>query len=323
VRAFLTGATGFVGSHVAEALLSRADSVVCLARNPDRAAALTARGAEVVRGTLDDPAVLERAAAGADVVYHVAGLTAGTETELIAVNRDGTRRMIEAVRRAAPGSRLVYVSSQAVLGPSTPGGRLAEDAPTHPLTAYGRTKLAGEMAVRETPDLSWVVVRPSPVYGPWDREFLRLFRIVRWRLAPVFGNGTQQLSLVFAPDLAQAIVLAGTQTAALGQVFHAAHREVVTSAEVARAVGRAMGVRPVVLPVPGALAAPIVRAIGRAAAAAGQHTVVNADKLAEFLAPAWVLAVDKAEQRLGWRAAHNLESGMAKTAAWYREAGWL
>ena len=110
---------------------------------------------------------------------------------------------------------------------------------------------------------------------------------------------------------------------ARGQVYHAAHPEVVLSRDVGKAIGRAIGRTPVVLPVPGALAAPIVGAIGRAAAAAGKPSVVNADKLAEFLAPAWLLSVEKAERELGWRAAHDLAAGMAKTAEWYVREGLL
>ena len=324
MRAFLTGGTGFVGSHVAEALLARGDTVVCLARQPGQAGALAARGVEVVPGSLDDAASLERAAAGADVVYHIAGLTAAfSEAEFFAVNEGGTRRLIDAVRRAAPGlQRLVYVSTQAALGPSPPAERLAEDAPCRPLSAYGRSKLAGETAVRAA-ELPWTIVRPPVVYGPRDREFFRLFPLVRRGLNPVFGWGTQPLSTVFAPDLAEAIVLAGTVPGAASQVYHAAHAEAVTHRDVGLAIGRALGKRPLTLPVPIPVAAAIVWAMERAAWAADRRSVVSTDRLGEFRAPAWLLSVERAARDLGWRAAHDLEAGMRKTAAWYRAEGWL
>jgi nucleoside-diphosphate-sugar epimerase len=104
-----------------------------------------------------------------------------------------------------------------------------------------------------------------------------------------------------------------------------AHPTPVTQRELAMAVGRAArgGRAPLVLPVPALLAAPIVRAIGRAAAAAGRRSVVDADKLAEFLAPSWATSVEKAQRELGWRASRALAEGLDATAAWYRAEGWL
>jgi nucleoside-diphosphate-sugar epimerase len=324
VRAFVTGATGFVGSHLAEALVARGDEVIALSRRPESSAFLATLGARPAPGALDDDAKLAAALAGVDVVYHVAGLTAAAnEAAFLAVNERGTQVLLEVVRRAAPGvQRFVLVSSHAALGPSRPDERLAEDAACRPLTAYGRSKLAGERAVRGA-DIPWTIVRPPAVYGPRDREFLRLFRLVKRGISPVFGWGRQQLSLVYVTDLAEALVRAATAEDTVGQVYHVAHPEVVLSRDIGRAIGMAIGRRPFLLPVPGALAGPIVGAIGRAAAAAGRPSAVNSDKMAEFLAPAWLLSVEKAERELGWRAAHDLTAGMAKTAAWYLGEGLL
>lgn len=324
MKALVTGATGFVGSHVVDVLAARGDTVVVFARSAERAAPLERLGARVALGTLGDAAALAAAVAGAEVVYHLAGLTAAvSEAEYLRVNEAGTRQLVAAVLAASPRPRLVYVSSQAALGPSTPGQALDEDAPCRPLTAYGRSKLAGEAVVRAAAGLAWTIVRPPSVYGPRDREFLKMFQLVRTGLAPVFGTGAQPISLVYAPDLAEAIVRAGTTPEAAGQTYHAAHAQVVTTRELASAVGRAVGRAPLVLPVPGAVATPIVSLIGRIAAARGRLSTLNADKMAEFLAPAWILSSAKAERELGWRAGHDLAEGARHTAAWYREAGWL
>jgi len=324
MRALVTGATGFVGSHVVEALARRGDAVSVLARSADRAAPLAPFGVAVALGSLDDEPSLAAAVRDAEVVYHLAGLTAGTEADLQRVNVGGTHRLLRAVRAAAPGlARFVLVSSQAALGPSRPGERLSEGAPCHPLTAYGRSKLAGEEAVRAEAGIPWTIVRPPAVYGPRDREFLTMFAMIRRGVAPVFGAGAQQLSLVCAPDLADAIVRAGTTEGAAGRTYHAAHAEVVTTRELALAIGAALGRRPVIIPVPGAVATPIVSAIGAFAAARGRASVLNRDKMAEFLAPAWLLAVDAAARDLAWRAALGIAEGTRLTAEWYHRAGWL
>jgi 2-alkyl-3-oxoalkanoate reductase len=323
----VTGSSGFVGSHLASALVARGDEVFGLVRRPEQAAFLEVLGAKVATGSLEDSASLAAALAGVDVVYHLAGLTAaGSEQEFLDVNEGGTRRLMDAVRATVPGlRRFVHVSSIAAVGPTGYGGRLTEETVCRPLTAYGRSKLAGEMAVRAAAGLRWTIVRPPVVYGPRDRELLRLFRIARRGFAPVFGMGRQELSLVYVTDLVEGIVRAGVEAAALGQTYHLAHPEVVRSRDLARQVGRAArdGRAPLIVPVPAALAAPIVRVIGRAAAAAGRRTVVSEDKLAEFLAPAWVTSVEKAERELGWRAPHDFKRGIEETAAWYRAEGWL
>lgn len=324
MKTFVTGATGFVGSHLAEALAARGDTVLALARRPDQHAALRALGATPVGGSLENERALLTALEGVEVVYHSAGLVAAKdEAEFFAVNDSGTRRLLDAVRRAAPGlTRFVYVSSQAALGPSPRGVALGEDAECRPVTPYGRSKLAGELTVRGA-HLPWSVVRPSSVYGPRDREFLRVFRLARRGLAPVIGTGRQELSLVHVHDLVRLIVRCGTEDAARNQIVHAAHPAVVLSRDVIRAAGAALGASPVIVPVPGIVAAPIIWAIGAAASARGGRSVVSYDKLPEFLAPAWVLSVAKAERLLGWKAELGVVEGMALTAEWYKKEGWL
>ncbi len=324
MKTLVTGATGFVGGHLAHALADRGHEVVALARRPEQHAALAALGVKPLSGSLENDRALDIALAGVELVYHVAGVTdARNEAEFFAVNETGTRRLLDAVRRAAPGlKRLVYVSSQAAVGPSPRGKPLREESECRPITSYGRSKLAGELAVRGS-GLPWAVVRPPAVYGPRDKAFLKLFQLTRTGLAPVFGGGTQELSLVFVGDLVELLVAAGEHEAAAGQIFHAAHGEVVLSRDVSRAAGAAMGKRPVVLPVPGLLATAVVGVIERVATATGQRTVLTTERLAEFLAPSWLLDVSKAERLLGWKAAISLADGMRETGRWYRENGWL
>jgi len=322
VRAFVTGATGFVGAHLVDALRQRGDAVTCLVRDTAKARELGWTDVRVIEGDLDGPAALREGCADAEIVYHVAGrISARNLGEYLAVNRDGTARVLEAATRHPP-RRLVHVSSLAVGGPTVPGQPIDEARAPAPVTDYGRSKLAAEELVRAAA-FPWTIVRPPVVYGERDRETLRIFRLARARLGPVIGDGSQELSVVYAGDLASALIAAALAPAAAGHVYYAAHPAVTTSRGLVEAVGRAVGARPLFVPVPGTLARIALWTVGSLAHLAGRATVLSADKANEFLAPAWTCRADALTRDAGWRATTDLATGLTRTAAWYRAEGWL
>ncbi|MDH3458348.1 MAG: sugar nucleotide-binding protein, partial [Gemmatimonadota bacterium] len=192
----------------------------------------------------------------------------------------------------------------------------------HPVTAYGRSKLAAEDAVRTTA-LDWTIVRPPIVYGPRDREVLKLFKVARLGVAPVFGSGEQELSAVYGPDLAEALVAVAGTPQAVGQTYYACHPARFTSAELIGHIGRALGKRVRPLRLPAGLARPLLGVTATIARLSGRATVLNPDKANEFFQPAWTADPAALTRDTGWHAAHDLAAGMSDTAAWYRNAGWL
>ncbi len=322
MKTLVTGATGFVGSHLAERLRRQGDEVVALVRSPARARALRELGVTLVPGDLGDPAALAQALHGVEVVHHVAGLTAArSEAEFHAVNVEGTARLLEAAARAGV-RRFVLVSSLAAAGPSARGQRRAGEEPGEPVTAYGRSKAAAEAVVRAGP-IPWTIARPPAVYGPRDVELLKIFRIARLGVAPVFGEGLQELSLVYGPDLAEALAAMGSAAGAGGRIYYPAHPEIVTSGELVRAIGASMGRRVRLLPLPRPVAGGLLQVTGLAARLAGRATLLNPDKAAEFFQPAWTCEPALLTSETGWRAAHDLGQGLAKPLAWYRSERWL
>jgi dihydroflavonol-4-reductase len=305
-----------------EALAARGDTVAALVRRPPKAAALRALGGRLVEGAVEDAAARLALVDGADVVFHVAGLVAArSEAEFLRVNRDGTAALAAASARARVG-RFVLVSSLSATGPSPPGHPVDEASGPGPVTAYGRSKKAGEEAARAA-GVPFTIVRPPAVYGPRDRAFLTLFRAASRGLVPLLGDGGQELTLVHAADLARALVAAATCPATLGGTYHAGHAEPVTQRELADAVGRAVGraVRCVTLP---ALAVRGVLGVaGAAARALGRSPLLDGDKANELLAPGWACSSEALRRDAGWTADIPLERGLAETARRYREAGWL
>jgi nucleoside-diphosphate-sugar epimerase len=322
MRVAVTGATGFVGSHLAEALLAAGHQLACLVRDPARAAALRQAGVALVHGGLEDEAALGRLVEGADLVHHVAGVLAGRSAgELERVNRAGTFALAR-LARAAGVRRFVYVSSLAVSGPTVPGRPLEEADRDQPVTPYGRSKQAGEQAVRAS-GVAFTIVRPPAVYGPRDRELLRVFQMARRGVVPLLGDGSQELSFVHAADLAGALIAAGESAKTEGRTYHAAHPETVTQRAFVQAVGAALG-RPVrTVPLPHAVVRGALWSSGLLARLRGRPTLLSKDKAPELLAPAWTCSSAALARDAGWRAAIPLEKGLQETAQWYRGAGWL
>jgi nucleoside-diphosphate-sugar epimerase len=323
----VTGATGLVGSHLVEALLARGDAVAVLVRGRGTKGARerareALRGCRLVEGGLGDEPALLALAGGADVLFHVAGLVAARdEEEFLRVNRDGAAAAARAAARAGAG-RLVLVSSLAVSGPSSPGRPAREDAEPRPLAAYGRSKRAGEEAVRAS-GAPFTIVRPCAVYGPRDRAFLPLFRAAARGVVPLLGSGEQELTLVHAADLAGALVAAAESPRTLGGTYHAGHPEAVTQRGLAEAIGAAVSRRVRCVRLPGPLVRVALGAAGAVARGLGRAPLLDADKANELLAPGWTCSSEALGRDAGWVAQIPLLRGLEETARSYREAGWL
>jgi nucleoside-diphosphate-sugar epimerase len=254
-------------------------------------------------------------------VFHVAGLTSGSRHDLERVNVAGSERIGKAAHRAA-AARIVFVSSLAASGPSRPGQPLESTERSAPVSAYGLSKADGEKAVMES-GVPFTILRPPTVYGPWDRELLRAFRWALKGTVPMVGDGSQALSLLYAADLADALVAAAERPATLNRTYHVAHPDVVIQRELLKAIASSLGRRVNLFPVP----PPFVRAVleigGWVSRLSGQRSLLSGDRASELLAPAWTCLAGDLERDAHWSARTPLAAGLAATAAWYRESGWL
>jgi nucleoside-diphosphate-sugar epimerase len=324
MRALVTGATGFVGGHLVDRLLTRGDTVTALVRAPARAVALAERGVRIVAGDLANTTALAGAVRDCDVIYHAAAmLGAPTEAALMAANRDGTINVARCAATLAAPPRVVLISSMAAGGPTQRGVPRTADGSDHPVTGYGRSKLAAEQALRESA-VPWCVLRPPVVYGPRDREgFLPLFRAVKLGIAPMFGDGSMEVSLIHVTDLVGAVVLAGTAADVEARIFYVNHPEIVTGADIVRTIARVMNRSPLPVPIPRWAATAALRATGMWADLFGQKSILHPDKIHEFYQEAWTADPSPFIAATGWQPALDLECGIADTAAWYAQAGWI
>lgn len=323
--ALLTGATGFVGTHLAEHLHAGGWRLRALVRPSSDTARLRALGVELCEGSLGDAASIARAAEGAEVLFHLAAVNfARTEEEFQRANVAGTRHVVEALAAAArPPRRLVHLSSYAAVGPAPAGRARTSEDPPAPLTAYGRSKLGAEaeaLAARER-GTEVIVVRAPAVYGPGDRALLSYYRLVRWGLAPSPAGSAQRLQVVHARDLAGALARAAD---APEGTFCVADPVQHSWRELTDAIAAALGRRPLRLALPPAL----VRGAAAATEAAGRwmgggQVPFNREKAEEILAEGWVCDLSGSETLLPREAATPLSAGIAETVEWYIRQGWL
>jgi nucleoside-diphosphate-sugar epimerase len=314
----LTGATGFVGSHVAELLSLEGLRVRCTARPTSDLRWLSGLPVEIRETDLSSRASVDSALEGVTDVVHAAGLTrARRDAEYFRVNAEATQLVAEAAVAAGVG-RFVLVSSLAARGP---------DGAPGPVSAYGASKREAEerlasVAERSAGSLATRVLRPGGVYGPRDRDLLPLFRVAALGFLPA-PPGTGRLQPVHARDAAAAV-----QRALLGDgedpgPIAIGGPTVHDWAEMAAALGAAIG-RPVrLVRVPrqlflaaGALAELAAEALRRA-------PDLDRRRARDLTRLSWTCDLGPAERGLGWTPSVTLRDGLAETATWYREAGWL
>jgi nucleoside-diphosphate-sugar epimerase len=301
MRLAVTGATGFVGSHLLDVATAAGHEIVALTRRerPPR------ENVTWVGGDLHDRTALERLVADADAIIHVAGVITGhTPAVFERGNVEGTLAMLAAAT-AGGVRRFVDVSSLAAREPK--------------LSLYGASKARAEELVMRS-GLDWAIVRPPAVYGPGDRETLELFRMAKLGVMLMPPKG--RISVIHADDLARlllALAAADAPSTILiepddGKPGGWSHREF------ARALGRAVGSKPAIVSSPGILL--------RLAARADQlfrreRAKLTVDRAAYFSHRNWVVEPKRAAPPGLWHPSIETSQGLADTARWYREQGWL
>ncbi|HKC25986.1 MAG TPA: NAD-dependent epimerase/dehydratase family protein, partial [Thermoanaerobaculia bacterium] len=227
----------------------------------------------------------------------------------------------EAVRRAAPSAHVLLVSSLAAAGPSSNGHAVRVDEDPRPVSAYGRSKLGGEAALKSA-GVPFTILRPSAVYGPRETAIRDLFVAASRGFVPVLAGGRARIQLVYSADLAQAVV-AALERGGRGETFFAAHPRVLDYREIAATLAALRKPPARLFPVPG----PLIRGAGLLAgwltAFAPGPPVFNREKAHELLQPAWVCDVSDSQAALGQPFRTDFVQGAEATYAWYREMGWI
>jgi dihydroflavonol-4-reductase len=326
MKAFVTGATGFIGSFLAEELLKKGYQVRCLVRKTSNLRWIKGLNVEYHYGSLLEPESIHKGMAGCEYIFHLAGLTkARTEQEYFKGNYEGTRNLVDAALLYQEAiKRFIYIGSQAATGPSPTIDPIDENHAPHPLTYYGKSKLAGELYVQQQGNkLAFTIIRPPVVYGPRDTDVLEFFRTVSKGIIPRLGRQEKYVSIVHVRDLNRGIIMAAENSTAAGQTYFISNQRPYSWDEIARTTLRVLDKKGFQIAVPVFLIKIIASLSEGLAGISKKPALLNNQKVIEMQQNYWTCSAEKARRELGYQNEIDLEQGIRETLTWYKEYKWM
>ncbi|MBU2583692.1 MAG: NAD-dependent epimerase/dehydratase family protein, partial [Bacteroidetes bacterium] len=318
--ALVTGASGFVGSHLVDLLLSKNYNVRVIARKGSSLRWVKDKPIEIVHCNYDDPDGLKEAVKDCDYIFHVAGvIKSKTKEGYFAGNQVVTRNLLDAVKKSNSNlKRFIHISSQAAVGPSPDGKPIDETAPYNPVSVYGKSKMAAELEVlKEKDSIPITICRPPSVYGPRDEEVLVFFQTIAKGLHPLIGFNKKNISLIHITDLVNGILLAAESEIAKGQIYFISSEEYYNWNEVGKLASRLLGKKAVKIRIPHFVVY-IVAAFSQFVSYFRKEAVKLSLEFAnEMIQQNWTCSVQRAVKELGYRQQIDLETGFRKTIEWY------
>ena len=324
MNVFVTGGTGFIGSHLVDYLMKDEDTeqIKCLVRSKEKW--LENKSYQKVEGDLHAILTIEKALEDVDTIVHLAGIVkAPTQKEFDFVNVEATENLVRLANRSGV-KKMVVLSSLAAVGPSK-GTPLSEQDPMKPISMYGRSKKKMEEMIHEVanPNLSVTILRPPAVYGPREDQIYTLFKLMNKGVAPMVGDGDQpKLSIIYIGDLIQAIYKAMFQQEKGVHTYFVSGDEVTSWNRINNIVQTVLGKKTIPIHIKPDWVKKIAGIVETTATFFGSYPVVNREKANEMVLE-WVCDHQKAKKELQYQPEYSLEEGISRTLRWYKKHNWL
>lgn len=322
----VTGASGFVGSHLVDYLLKKGDEVHCIVRETSNLRWLEGKNVTIHNSGLFDKEGLKKVLKDVDYLYHVAGVVkAKKEEDYFNGNVETTRNLLDAVSEVAPNiKRILIVSSQTAAGPSKLGNPVTEESPTNPITTYGRSKVAQEKLVKTYMEkLPITIVRPPAIYGDRDTEIYLVFKTYKQGLMTLVGFNKKEVSIIYVKDLVHGMYLAATNENSKGEIYFISSKEFYNWPQIGEIIHKAMGKGAITLRLPHFLVYTVAAFAQFFAMFSSKPATFNLEKARDFVQEAWTCDTTKAQKELGFAEQYSLEEGMKATIDWYKNEKWL
>ncbi len=326
-KVFITGANGFLGSHLIDRLLEKGDEVHALVRSTSNLRWLKGKKVQFHYGDVTgDLKGLREGLHDVDIVYHVAGVIRARKKEVYyKVNVEGTENVLKSCLEICPTvSRVVIVTSIAAHGPNPGSHSMRENDACQPLTDYGKSKYEAErVAFRYQEQLPITFVRPPAIYGPRDEQILDFFKMVQKGLMLLPGREEKILNLCYVQDVVSGMILSAESPKGVGQVFFIAADQNYPWKEISQIVSQVMEKKPITLSIPSSIVWMVATVMDAWSVVSGKTYSINRDYVKNFLQPNWAVDITKANKALGYQPAYSLEKGIRATVEWYKKEGWL
>ena len=321
----ITGANGFVGSRLCRLFAEKGYRVIAGVRKTADLSLLKGIDVEYRYGDVTDSETLPEMVKGVDFIIHNAGVVKAKKVETFySVNEKGTVSLAKAVIKNNPNiKKFIYISSLAAAGPSLDGQPVTESDTPHPISEYGKSKLAAEAALLPFfGKLSIVILRPSGVYGPGDKEIFTFFDAINKGIKAIVGDPERRIQIVHVDDLCHAVFLALESETKTGEASFVAEKQSYSMREMVNILSKSSGRKCVTLRVPGFLFRIIAFISEFLFKLVGATPMLTREKAAELLA-SWEVSTAKAFNTFGFQSEISFKDGSEETYKWYREQGWL
>ncbi len=323
--AVVTGANGFIGSHLVDLLLKKGISVRCITRKSSKLTWLVGKDIQVFSCGLNDKEEIKKVFEGADYIFHIAGVVKSKSKEgYFKGNVDTTHTLLNAALNNNSLKKFLVVSSLTVAGPALNGKPVDENSECKPITTYGRSKLAQEELTKSYRDKIPVTICRAPaIYGERDTEILIFFKTFSKGLMTTIGFNNKRLSLLHVRDLVNGLYLAAINKKAEGETYFISSEKFYTWQEVGKITEKIMGKKPIKIKVPHFAVYSIAAIAEFFSVFSSKAATINIEKARDITQLDWICDTSKAIKDLGYRQEISIEEGIKSTIDWYREMKWI
>jgi nucleoside-diphosphate-sugar epimerase len=327
VKILITGSSGFIGTHLVEIALQQQFEIYAMVRKSSNTKYL--ENVNIVYGDINNAQSLfsifsdfNENNVTIDYVIHTAALTkSNSKKDFFATNYHGTENLINALKKfnIIP-KKIIFISSLAASGPVKAKDQI-KVSHQNPITLYGQSKLQAEQLIKNS-GLAYIIIRPTAVYGPGEKDLYTVFKFINKNINPVLGNHKQELTFIYVRDLVR-LILRATISEVKNEIYFASDGKIYDKHAFSIAISNALNKKPVNIKFPLAIVRIVAFFSQYISAITGKTSPLNLEKYNELVAESWNCEMTKTTHHFQFQAKHDLESGVKKTAEWYKQNKWI
>jgi dihydroflavonol-4-reductase len=330
-KILITGASGFIGSSLVDEGLKRGYQIIAGIRRTSNKKYLSDNRIQFIELDLTDQKNLEQQVSEFcsehgkfDYVIHNAGITKAKKIQdYFTVNFQYTRNLVDTLIKSNNiPEKFVYMSSLAAYGPGSTQEPIRQTDTPKPVTSYGKSKLESENYLRSLNDFPYVIIRPTAVYGPRDKDIFILIKMLNRNFEAYLGFGKQVLSFVHVKDLVRAIFLT-LESPHKRKEYFVSDGNIYDSKMFNTTAKKYLAKKTIAITIPTSVLKPIAFSVEMIASLFGTIATINRERLKEFEARNWSIDATPLQNETGFKAEYDLDSGLKETIGWYKENGWL